>query len=397
MRPVSAFAIGAVISANAACAQASPTTVPMMGTASVPQVPGLDRSTMAVAEIDAFIAQQVAAQRVTGLAVAILNHGDVVYLKTFGQRDVAKKLPLEPDTVMYGASFTKAVFGALIANLATEKVLDLDRPVIELIGKPWTELPRYAELASEPRAAKITSRMLISHTAGFANLRFLEPDGKLHIHFDPGTQYAYSGDGINLLQVVVEAVTKRTVNDMIRERVFEPLGMTRTSMVWQPQYADNTAIGYDAGGRPLGHVQRPLARAAGSMDTTIADFAKFVSAMMHGKVVSAEAKQLLMTPAIAIRFAQQFPTLRMTPTTDNDRVGLAYGLGWGLLTKTPYGLGYFKEGHDDGWGNYAIAFDERGIAMVLMSNSDNGEKVFRPILEKVIHDDATPWTWEGYP
>ena len=321
----------------------------------------------------------------------------MVYLKTFGQRDVAHKLPLEPDTVMYGASFTKAVFGTLVANLAAENVLDLDRPIIELLGKPWTELPRYAELATDPRAAKITSRMLISHTAGFANLRFLEPDGKLHIHFDPGTQYAYSGDGINLLQVVVEAVTKRSVGELLRERVFEPLGMTRTSLVWQPQLAGNTAIGYAGNGRVIGHEQRASVRAAGSMDTTITDFAKFVAAMMRGQVVSAEAKQLLLTPVISIRFAQQFPTLKMTPTTDNDRVGLAYGLGWGLLTRTPYGLGYFKEGHDDGWGNYAIAFDDRGVAMVLMSNSDNGEKVFRPILEKVIHDDVTPWTWEGYP
>ncbi len=361
------------------------------------RVTRLDRSTITAAEIDAFIAQQVKAQRVAGLAVAIISRGEVAYLKTFGQRDLAHKLPLEPDTVMYGASFSKAVFGALVANLAAEQVLDLDRPVIELLGKPWAQVPRFTELAADPRAAKITPRMLISHTAGFANLRYLEPDGRVHIHFEPGSQYAYSGDGVQLLQLVVEAVTRRAVGDLIRERVFEPLAMTRTSMVWQPQFAGNTAIGYDAYGHAIGHEQRPAAKAAGSMDTTIADFARFVAAVMTNKVVSPEAKQLMLTPAISIRFATQFPTLKMTPTTDNDRVGLAYGLGWGLLTKTAYGPGYFKEGHDDGWGSYAVAFDERGLAMILMSNSDNGEKVFRPILEKVMHDDVTPWTWEGYP
>ncbi|HEX4419149.1 MAG TPA: serine hydrolase domain-containing protein [Kofleriaceae bacterium] len=391
------LALGVAVSSAAAWAApvADPAAAPVAAPVAV--LPRLDGSTIRSDEIDAFVAQQIKAEHVTGLGLAIIAHGEVVYVKTFGDRDAAHHLPLQPDTVMYGASFTKAVFGALIASLADDKVLDLDRPVIELLGKSWAEVPRFTELAGDPRAGKITSRMLISHTAGFANLRYLEPDGRLRLHFDPGTAYAYSGEGINLLQLVVEQVTGHPVGDLIRERVLEPLGMSRTSLVWQAQLADNTAIGYDRNGRALGHEQRPAAHAAGSMDTTIADFAAFVAAMVRGKVISGNAKKLLLTPAIEIRYAQQFPTLRMTPTHDNDRVGLAYGLGWGLLTKTPYGVGYFKEGHDDGWGAYALAFDKPGIAVVVMTNSDNGERVFRPILEKVIHDDVTPWAWEGYP
>ncbi|HET9619940.1 MAG TPA: serine hydrolase domain-containing protein [Kofleriaceae bacterium] len=356
----------------------------------------LDGSTIRVDEVDQFIAAQVKAAHVAGLAVAILEHGEVAYLRTFGWRDIYHRLPLAPDTVMYGASFSKAVFGALVATLADEKVLDLDRPVIELLGKPWSAVPRYDDLAYDPRANLITSRMLMSHTSGLANLRQLEGN-RVRIHFEPGTQYAYSGEGINLMQLVVEAVTRRPVDELINERFFGPLGMARTSMTWQPALADNTAAGHDRRGRALEHVQRQKARAAGSMDTTITDFASFLSAMMRGKLISATAKQLLLAPRVAIRFAQQFPTFAMNPTDANDKIGLSYGLGWGLLTKTPYGVGYFKEGHDDGWGHYALAFDKPGIGVILMSNSDNGEQVFRAILERVLHDDVTPWSWEGYP
>jgi CubicO group peptidase (beta-lactamase class C family) len=357
----------------------------------------LDGSTITIVEVERFITERMKAAKVTGLAIAVLQGGEIAYVRAFGERDAARHLPLEVDTVMYGASFTKAIFGAMVAALAEEQVLDLDRPIAEILARPWSAIPKYADLARDPRANRITARMLLTHTAGFANYRFLEPGNRLRIHFEPGSRYAYSGEGYNLLQLVVEQVTGRSVGALMRERVFEPLGMTRTSMTWQPQLADNTAVGHDRRGRVLGHVQRPAPRAAGSMDTTIVDAARLLSAMMRGTLVSADAKQAVLAPRITIRTAAQFPTLVMTPTQANDRVGLAYGLGWGLLTKTPYGPGYFKEGHDDGWGHYMLAFDRAGIGIVLMSNSDNGEAVYRAILETVMRNDVTPWAWEGYP
>jgi len=63
-------------------------------------------------------------------------------------------------------------------------------------GKP--EYPKYAELAGDPRWKRLTPRILLDHSPGFPNFRFLNPDGKLDFKFDPGTRYAYSGEGINL-------------------------------------------------------------------------------------------------------------------------------------------------------------------------------------------------------
>jgi hypothetical protein len=76
--------------------------------------------------------------------------------------------------------------------------------------------------------------------------------------------------------------------------------------------------------------------------------------------------------------------------------GLAYGVGWGLLTNTRFGPAFFKEGHGDGAQNYMICFERRQACMILLTNSDNGELAFRPLLEKILGDTVTPWEWEGY-
>ncbi len=82
-------------------------------------------------------------------------------------------------------------------------------------------------------------------------------------------------------------------------------------------------------------------------------------------------------------------------TTANDAIALSYGLGWGLL-ETPYGRGAFKEGHGDGFEHYSIVFPDRGLGVVIMTNSANGESIFKELLELTIADTYTPWEWENY-
>ena len=57
---------------------------------------------------------------------------------------------------------------------------------------------------------------------------------------------------------------------------------------------------------------------------------------------------------------------------------------------------FFKEGHDEGWGHYSICFPDKGIAIVIMTNNDNGESIFKELLATAIGDIFTPWEWENY-
>ena len=361
-----------------------------------PTVTRLDGSTISGAEIDGTVKRLMKAAEVTGTAIAIFNHGEVVYLKAYGFRDREKNLPLTVESVMSAASFSKVAFAYLVMELVDKGVLDLDKPVFQYLPKLLPEYSNYADLASDPRYKLITARMLLSHTSGFENWRWIEDDHKLRIHFQPGSRYAYSGEGISLLQLVVETITKQPLDVLMQKHVFDPLGMTRTSMVWQERFEGDYANGYDEYGRSLGPLKWHKAGAAGSMVTTISDFARLVQAVMDGsRLLRGKTREQMLSPQIQIVSKQEFPTLSDETTEENKSIRLSYGLAWGLYW-TPYGKVFFKEGHDDGWRNYAVGFDKQKSGLVIMTNSGNGEGIFKDLLETLLKDTFTPIEWEGY-
>lgn len=355
----------------------------------------LDGSKISTAEIDATVTRLIKAAEVSGAGIAILNGDRVVYENGYGFRDTEKKLPLTTDSVMCAASFTKVAFAYLVMQLVQEGQLDLDKPVYQYLPKPLPDYPQYSDLKDDPRYRRITSRMLLSHTSGFPNWRAFEDDHKLHIHFEPGTRFAYSGEGIDLLQLVVETITKRDLEDLMQERVFRPLGMTRTSMVWRPEFENNYANGYDEYGRSLGPQKREQADAAGSMQTTLHDFARFIAAVMRGDGLNKKTWDEMLSAQIRIRSKHEFPSMENVTSTENDSIRLSYGLGWGLFW-TPVGKAFFKEGHDVGWRNYTVAFPEKQIGIIIMTNSGNGEGIYKALLETLLGDTYTPIEWEGF-
>jgi CubicO group peptidase (beta-lactamase class C family) len=354
-----------------------------------------DDSTITPVEIDTTVTRLMKAARVPGVGIAIFNDKKIAYLKTYGLRDVEKNLPLTPDSVMTAASLTKSAFATVVMQLVQEGTLDLDKPVYQYLPKPLPEYEQYRDLAGDPRYKLITLRMCLDHTTGFPNLRRFNDDDKLNINFTPGSRYGYSGEGIELAQFVVEAVTKKPLNEVMRERLFVPDNMTRSSMVWEERFEGDYANGYDEDGRSLGPERRKHPDAAGSMQTTVRDYANFLQALMQGRNLNRETLALMLAPQIAIHSKHQFPTLNTEATTENDAIHLSYGLGWGLYS-TPYGEAFFKEGHDDGWRHYTVCFDKTGTGILIMTNSSNGEGIYKELLETLFHNRYTPIEWERF-
>ncbi|HEV8131396.1 MAG TPA: serine hydrolase [Acidobacteriota bacterium] len=361
-----------------------------------PTVKRLDGSTITSAELDGTVTRLMRAANVTGVGVAIFNNGKVAYLKTYGVRDKEKNLPLTEDSVMSAASLTKVAFAYVVMQLVEKRLLDLDKPVYQYLPKPLPEYPAYKDLANDPRYKQITARMLLSHTSGFPNLRQFNKDQKLNINFEPGSRYAYSGEGIQLLQLVVETVTRKPVQELMRDNVFLPLGMTRSSLVWESRFEDNLAFPYNEDGRSLGPPeQRAPASAAGSMLTTLRDFTNFMQAVISSRGLRKETRDLMLSPQIQILSKRQFPTLASETTEQNKPIRLSYGLGWGLYW-TPYSKAFFKEGHSEGWRNYTVYFDDQKTGIVMMTNSSNGEGIYKELLETLLKNTFTPIEWEGF-
>src|SRR5690242_2450022 len=103
----------------------------------------------------------------------------------------------------------------------------------------------------------------------------------------------------------------------------------------------------------------------------------------------------MLSPQIQIYSKHQFPTLATATADQNRSIRLSYGLGWGLYW-SPYGEAFFKEGHDDGWRNYAVCFEKERSCLAILTNSSNGEGIFKEVLETLLKDTFTPIEWEGY-
>jgi CubicO group peptidase (beta-lactamase class C family) len=355
----------------------------------------LDGSKISAAEIDGTVTQLMKAAEVTGMGIAIFNDGKIVYQKAYGFRDKEKNLPLTVDSVMSAASLSKVAFGYMVLQLVDEGVLDLDKPVYQYLPKPLPEYANYADLANDPRYKRITARMLLSHTSGFANWRWFEDDRKLKIHFEPGSRYAYSGEGIALLQLVVETITKTPLEELMQQHVFQPLGMSRTSMVWQDRFESDYANGYDEYGRSLGPLKQHKAGAAGSMSTTLADFSRFMQAVLDGRMLRPKTREQMLSPQLQIVSKHMFPTLSEETTDENKAIRLSSGLGWSLYW-TPYGEAFSKGGHDDGWRHNTVCFDKPKSGIVIMTNSGNGEGIFEYLQETLLKNTFDPIAWENY-
>lgn len=344
--------------------------------------------------IDRQVPALMARENVHGLALAAIDAGQVKYVRTWGHRNVERRLPLERDTVMYGASLTKAAFAYYVLMLVDEGRLDLDATLDQLLPGPLTGYPEFASSALDARWRLLTPRLLLNHASGLANFAGVEPDGKLRFHFDPGTRYAYSGAGINLLQFVIEKKLQIDVGADMQKRLFEPLGMTRTSLRWRDDFAGNLADGYSLEGKFEAHDRRDNVRAAGSMDTTIADQARLWSAVIRGEGLSASTRKELSRPQLPISSARQFPTLGAEVNAENARIALAAGLGV-VTFRDANGASWFKGGHNDVTGNMVVCQEATLRCLVLLANDVRAEIIFPEIVTLVLGETKLPWRWDN--
>jgi CubicO group peptidase (beta-lactamase class C family) len=340
------------------------------------------------------------------MAIAVIDKGKVVHVEAYGIRN-AKGDPLLTDTVMYGASLTKTVMAYTTLTLVDRGVLSLDTPFAADLDRPLPDYDSaaiapgkygpYKDLAGDLRWRRITPRMALTHSTGFRNFWFLEPDEKLRIHFNPGTQFSYSGEGFSLLQFVIEHGRKAQGLGLdvggLTDAIFAKLGMTRTSLTWRPDFRPNLADGWNDKGEPVEHDERSKVRAAGSMDTSIADLATFVAALVRGDGLSPASRAEMVKPSLPIATAHQFPNLAPDLPVAERRKDLAAGLGV-IVFDGPQGHGFFKGGHDEQTGNTMVCLEQGQRCVLILSNDVRAEAAYPALVRFVLGETGIPYDWE---
>ncbi len=362
----------------------------------------LDGSTIHQDSITKKIEQLTKDANVQGMAIAVFNKNQPVYQNISGYKDFPKKLILTDSTNIYGASLSKAVFSILVMKLVEEKVIDLDTPLESYLPKKLYEykpLTRwhddFSDLKNDSLYHKITARMCLAHTTGFANWRFYETDRKLRVNFNPGSRYHYSGEGFVYLQVILEKITGKGLEALAQEYIFEPLQMNNSSYRWQTDFDYDFAYGHMKDGKTYEKDTDNEPRGGSTLETTASDYIKFLTAVLEQDLLSKASYDEIFSPQVRIKSLRHFGPLSTKTTDAYNDINLSCGLGW-LYLETPYGHGVSKGGHGNGFQHYSILFPDSGKGILIMTNSDNSEGIYKELLEYILADTYTPWEWSNF-
>lgn len=309
--------------------------------------------------IDSVAAAHLAEGQVAGLTVAVARGDDLLHHESYGKADLELDVQMPLDAVYQVGSITKQFTAVLVLQLVEEGVLDLDADFT-------TYLPEF-----DAGDRIVPLRRLLDHTSGIKGYTEMPIFGSLAVQplprdslvtlveraewdFDPGTALIYNNSGYFLAGLVLEAVTETPYEELLQERIFEPLGMERSHYCSNSRVVPDRAHGYDA---PPGGLQRTRyldhrwPYAAGSVCSTARDLIRWNQALHGGEVLSPTMYDLLVTPE---------------PLLDGSPVRYAKGL---THARDDHGEVIEHGGGINGFLSAARHYPEEGLTVVVLQNT----------------------------
>src|SRR5262245_43850741 len=316
--------------------------------------------------------------RVPGLSLAVIRDGRIE-TTVVGVRNVSTGTVIDDHTVFSAASRSKPVFAYAVLQLVDAGRLSLDAPLARYV-------PDFVR--DDPRAAVVTVRHALSHTSGLPNWR--SKDWPLKTYFPPGERFSYSGEGIVWLQRVVETITKQSLEQAARRLVFDPLQMRETSFVWRGEFDRNYADPHDDALKPRSKRKSFDANAAYSLQTTVADYARFLQAVLSGTRLKPPTARLWLEPQVRIR-RDCYQCLDEDMPEVDQRV--AWGLGWGLQAD---GGTFFHWGDNGPFKAFTVGSVAGRTAVVVFSNGVNAKMIMADIVGSLMPGDHPAFDWVDY-
>jgi CubicO group peptidase (beta-lactamase class C family) len=273
-----------------------------------------------ISKIDALVKTYYDYKQFTG-SVLVAEGGKVIYKKGFGLANREWNIPNRPDTKFRLGSITKQFTSMLILLLVEQGKVDLE-------GKLSDYLPYYRK----DTGSRITIHHLLTHSSGIPSYtsipnffedisrdpypvkEFVEKYCSGDLEFEPGSKFLYNNSGYFLLGAIIEEITGKTYEEVLKEKIFDPLGMKDSGYDRHDPIIPNRATGYSIafdGCLNAPYLDMSLPYAAGSLYSTVEDLYVWDQALYTEKLLSAKTKELLFTPHIQ-----------------------GYGYGWGIREKS---------------------------------------------------------------
>jgi CubicO group peptidase (beta-lactamase class C family) len=308
--------------------------------------------------IDRFVRSEMRARQIPGVGVAVLRHGKIQLLKTYGFANLEHRVPVKPETIFQSGSIGKQFTAAAIMLLVQDGKLSLD----DRITKYFADAP---EAWNE-----ITLRHLLSHTAGLGDFppdielrrdyteeQLFESIKKVPLTFRPGDKWDYSNAGYVVLGMLIRKVTGKFYGEFLHDRIFQPLGMTTARVISEADIVLNRADGYRLVGGEIKNQEwvspSTNTTADGSLYLSILDLAKWDAALYTDHPISQSALQ------------QAWQPVKL-----NSGATKGYGFGW--FTDTIHQRRVvFHGGAWQGFKSCILRFPDDELTIILLANSWN--------------------------
>jgi len=320
--------------------------------------------------LDQKLSSALAASGVPSVSIAVVQNGAIAYAKAFGKADIAENRSADTSTRYAIGSVSKQFTAAALLLLKERGKISLD----DKVAKYFPDLAR---------AREVSIRELLSHTSGYEDYapqdyiipawtlpitpqKILDQWAKKPLNFDPGTRWQYSNTNYVIAGQIFEKVARQPLLAFLREKIFQPLGMSTPGDISEHQPADASAYTRYALAAP-----RPVARegpgwffAAGELAMTPSDLARWDLAFLQKKILSA-------------RSYQEFT--REVKLKDHKATHYALGLNLGDLNATPM---ISHGGEVSGFLTENSIFPAKGVAVVVCSNQD-GVNLVAPLARQI--------------
>jgi CubicO group peptidase (beta-lactamase class C family) len=319
-----------------------------------------------------------------GISVAVIHNFEIIWCKGYGIADTETQLPVNTNTIFQAASISKPLTALAVMKLVQDGKLDLDENINSYL-KTW-------KLTENEFTAKnkVTLRNLLSHTAGVTVHWFpgYKPDAEIPtlvqvlrgelpsntdevvVDMEPNSEFRYSGGGTTIVQQVLIDQLEKPFQDIIRELVLDPLGMTNSfysNSALNDEQCFNATAGHIGDGKQVlykRHIYPEMA--AAGLWTTAEDLAKFsieVQRSLKGesnKILTKEYMEVMTTPVLSGEY---------NIGLSNEKIHTELLLG--------------HSGGNEGYACSMLFHKEKGFGVILMTNSDSGYKIEMPLFRSV--------------